>query len=238
MDTFLFDLDGTLLSLDMKLFEKLYFESMTNNFIDLIEPKQLVSIIMASTKVMIENIENRTNEDVFMEDFGKRINGDLSTYQERFNNYYSTDFHRVKESTAEVQSMNYCIKLLKSKGYNLVVATNPLFPKSAIHTRIQWAGFEPEDFDYISTFETNHYCKPQIKYYEEVLRDINKSPEKCIMVGNDVQEDLIVKSLGVKTYLITNNILHRTDSEIITDYKGNYEDFFEFVKALPEVKPL
>jgi FMN phosphatase YigB (HAD superfamily) len=123
-------------------------------------------------------------------------------------------------------------------GYKIVVATNPLFPKSAIYTRIRWAGFEPEDFDYISTFETNHYCKPQIKYYEEVLKDINKSPQKCIMVGNDVQEDLIVKALGVKTYLITDNMLHRTDSEIITDYKGNYDEFFEFVKALPEVLQL
>ena len=236
MDTFLFDLDGTLLPMDMKLFEKLYFQSIANNFIDLIEPKQLVSHIFPSTKVMIENIENRTNEDVFMADFSKRINGNLSTYQERFNNYYTTDFHMVKESTREVQSMKYSVNLLKKKGYKIVVATNPLFPKLAIYTRIRWAGFEPEDFDYISTFETNHYCKPQIKYYEEVLKDINKSPQKCIMVGNDVQEDLIVKTLGVKTYLITDNILHRTDSDIITDYKGSYDDFFEFVKSLPEVK--
>ena len=56
------------------------------------------------------------------------------------------------------------------------------------------------------------------------------------MVGNDVQEDIIAKNLGLKTYLITNNLLHRTEEKIITDYKGEYEDFYEFVKALPSIK--
>lgn len=236
MNTFIFDLDGTLLPLDMKLFEKLYFQSLSSNFIDLIDPKQLISEIWASTKVMIENIENRTNEDVFMEDFSKRIDGDLSIYQERFNNYYANDFNLVKGATKESEAMKLSVNLLRKKGYKLVVATNPLFPKAAIYARIRWAGFEPEDFDYVSSYETNHYCKPQIKFYEEILGDINKSPEECIMVGNDVQEDLIIKTLGVKTYLITDHILHRTDSDIITDHKGNYDDFFEFVKSLPEAK--
>lgn len=238
MDTFLFDLDGTLLPMDIKLFEKLYFQSLASNFTDLIEPKLLVSYILASTKVMIDNLEDITNEVAFMGDFNKRINGNLSTYQERFNNYYNTDFQMVMEATRKVESIKLCVDLLKKKGYKIIVATNPIFPKAAILARIRWAGLEPGDFDYISTFETNHYCKPQIQYYEEVLKAINKSPEQCIMVGNDVQEDLIVGTLGVRTYLITDHLLHRTDSDIITDYKGNYEDFYEFVKALPEVENL
>lgn len=236
MNTFLFDLDGTLLPMDMKQFEKLYFGGMAGIFHDLIDQKELVSLIWASTKEMVSNTEYRTNEDVFMTDFGNRVKGELAEYQERFNKYYDTEFHKVKQSTREVKSMRESIKLLKGKGYKIVIATNPLFPKSAIHTRIRWAGFEPEEFDYISTFESNHYCKPQIKYYEEVLVDINKSPQECMMVGNDVQEDLIVKTLGVKTYLITDNMLHRTEEDIITDYKGTYEDFYEFVKTLPEVR--
>jgi FMN phosphatase YigB (HAD superfamily) len=233
MNTFLFDLDGTLLPMDMKLFEKLYFQGMAGIFHDLVDPKELVSLIWASTKEMISNTEYRTNEEVFMTDFGKRIKGDLAIYQERFNKYYDTAYHSVKESTREVQSMRDSIKLLKEKGYSIVIATNPLFPKAAIHTRIRWAGFEPEEFDYISTFETNHYCKPQLKYYEEVLKDINKKPEECMMVGNDVQEDLIAKTLGVRTYLIIDNMLHRTEGDIVTDYKGTYEDFYDFVKRLP-----
>lgn len=236
MNTFLFDLDGTLLPMDMKLFEKLYFEGMAKMFNNIMDPKELVSLIWTSTKVMVSNTENITNEIVFMADLAKRIGSDLPLFQERFDEYYETGYHNVKESTREVQCMRDSIYLLREKGYKIVIATNPLFPKSAIHTRIRWAGFEPEEFDYISTFETNHYCKPQIEYYQEVLDDINRSAVECIMVGNDVQEDLIIKTLGAKTYLITDNMLHRTDEDIVTDYKGTYEDFYKFVLTLPHIR--
>jgi FMN phosphatase YigB (HAD superfamily) len=122
---------------------------------------------------------------------------------------------------------------LKSKGYKLVIATNPLFPLKAILHRINWAGLDPDDFIYISSYEKNHYCKPQVKFYEEVLNGIGRKPEECMMVGNDVQEDLISGSLGVKTFLIKDYLLHRTNEPIKTDYSGSYEDFYQFVDALP-----
>jgi FMN phosphatase YigB (HAD superfamily) len=136
----------------------------------------------------------------------------------------------------DIKCIKESVSILKLKGYTVVLATNPLFPEKAIHHRIRWAGFEPEDFSYISTFEKNHYCKPELKYYEEILKDIDKKPYDCLMVGNDVEEDIIAKKLGLTTYLITNNILHRTDEEIITDYSGEYEDFYKFASELPYVK--
>lgn len=235
MNTILFDLDGTLLPMDMALFEKLYFEELTNAFSDIMTPEELISNIWNSTKTMVKNIEYRTNEEVFMEDFSKRVNTNLHELRKRFDEFYNTRFFRVKEAVQDVQCIKECIRILKEKGYKIVVATNPLFPEKAIHHRVRWAGFEPEEFSYISTFEKNHYCKPQLKYYEEILKDIEKTPEKCLMVGNDVQEDLVARKLGMKTYLITDNMLHRTEDEIITDYKGKYEDFYEFTKTLPSL---
>jgi FMN phosphatase YigB (HAD superfamily) len=123
--------------------------------------------------------------------------------------------------------------MLWEKGYSVVIATNPLFPLKAIHHRIRWAGFEPSEFDYVSHYEKNHYCKPQIKFYEEILADIYKNPEECMMVGNDVQEDLVAGKLGLKTFLIKDHLLHRTEEEIAADYQGSYVDFYEFVQGLP-----
>lgn len=235
MDTILIDLDGTLLPMDMPSFEKLYFEGLGKVCADLISPNELVPLIWGSTKAMVRNTEYKTNEEVFMENFSKVIAGDLAVYQKRFDTFYDTEFMNARESVRDVKAMRESIKLLKEKGYTIVIATNPIFPQKATYTRIAWAGFSPQDFAYISTFEKNHFCKPQLNYYEEVLKDINKTPEECLMVGNDVQEDLIAKKLGIKTYLITDNLLHRTDDEIITDYKGNYEDFYEFVINLPKI---
>jgi FMN phosphatase YigB (HAD superfamily) len=235
INTVLFDLDGTVLPMDMKAFEKLYFGAMAAYLSDLTGPQELVKNIWASTNAMIQNLEHRTNEDVFMEDFKTRIDGDLTVYKDRFDKFYDTDFLKAKAAVYESKLMQESIKLLKEKGYTLVIATNPLFPLKAIHHRIRWAGFDPSEFEYITSYEQNHYCKPQLKYYEEILQDIGKKPEECMMVGNDVQEDIIAGKLGLKTFLIKDCILHRTDDEIAADYEGDYESFFEFVKELPSI---
>lgn len=236
LNTFLFDLDGTLLSMDMKLYEKLYFSTMSEALKDLIEPKKLINSIWASTETMVKNLEYKTNEEVFMEDFEKRIDGNLDTYKEHFNKYYDEGFLKTKAAVIENKFIQESIKILKEKGYKIVIATNPLFPLKAIQHRIGWAGFKPSEFEYISHYENNHYCKPQIQYYEEILKDINRSAAECMMVGNDVQEDLIAGEIGIKTFLIKEYMIHRTEEEIVSDYIGSYEDFHQFVEKLPALK--
>ena len=235
LNTFLFDLDGTLLCMDNKLFEKLYFSTMSEALSDLIEPKKLINNVWSSTEVMVKNLEYKTNEEVFMEDFQRRIDGNLEIYKERFNKYYDEDFLKTKAAVLENKLIQEGIKILKEKGYKVVIATNPLFPLKAIEHRIRWAGFEPYEFEYISHYENNHYCKPQIQYYEEVLKDINKDATECMMVGNDVQEDLIAGEIGIKTFLIKDYMIHRTEEKIVSDYIGSYENFYKFVKELPSL---
>lgn len=236
LDTFMFDLDGTLLPIDMNEFEKTYFGEMGNFFCDIIEPKKLVECVWIAAKAMVDNLENRSNEEVFMDEFSKLIDGDINVYKERFDRFYDESFLKLKELVADVPIMRESIKILKEKGYNLVIATNPIFPLKSILHRIRWAGFEPEQFSYISCYENNRYCKPQIQFYEEVLENIGKRPEQCIMVGNDVQEDLVAGKLGMDTFLIEDYMLHRTDDEIKATYKGSYQDFFNFVMNLAPVR--
>lgn len=235
MNTVLFDLDGTLLSMDTKLFEKVYFQELCEYFKDILPRDKLISHIWESTLAMVNNTELRTNEEVFYEEFGKNVGGNTNLFFEKFNEFYDTSFHKVKNFVKFEPSINDSVRILKEKGYTLVIATNPLFPQKAIHHRIRWAGFSPEDFSYISTFEKNHYCKPQLHYYKEILKDIKKEPQECLMVGNDVQEDLIASKLGIKTFLIKDNIIHRTDEDIEYDYCGSYNDFYKFVQKLPGV---
>lgn len=235
LNTIIFDLDGTLLPLDMEKFAHAYFKEMGIAFHDMIDPKQLIDSIWKATDIMIDNLEPRTNEEVFMEAFSKLIDGDLDVYKTRFDRFYDEGFLKVKETTSSLPIIKDTVNILKEKGYNVVIATNPMFPRKAIIHRIHWAGFSEEDFSYITCYENNHYCKPQIQFYEEVLRDIGKTPEECMMVGNDVEEDLVAGKLGMDTYLITDNLLHR-GSEICCTYKGTYEDFYSFVQELKPVK--
>lgn len=236
MNTVLFDLDGTLLPMDVDIFTKHYLKELSSYFSDIMDSKQLINYIWTSTEEMVANIEEVTNEDVFMNKFQNLINDDIKVYRDRFDEFYNTNFLKLKGCTVEMPYVKKSVDLLKKKGYEMVIATNPLFPLTAILHRINWAGLDPSDFIYITSYERNHYCKPQIQFYQEVLKDINKKPSECIMVGNDVQEDLVSKELGIKTFLIEDYIIHRKNEPINTDYQGSYEDFYKFTQSLPSLK--
>ncbi len=81
-----------------------------------------------------------------------------------------------------------------------------------------------------------HYCKPQLKFYEEVLESIEEDASSCLMVGNDVGEDMIASKIGIKTYLIEDYAINKDKENINIDYRGNYKDFYEVVRELPSLK--
>lgn len=233
--TVLFDLDGTLLPIELDDFQNVYFEALTTKLNDIVGPKQLIKMIMASTKAVVENTDKVKNEVVFMDALKSFVGEDnLKVYQERFIDFYNNEFSVLKTVINPNQHMIEAVSLLKEKGYDLIVATNPLFPKIAIEKRIRWAGFDVSDFTYITSFEDNHYCKPHPIYYQEILDETNKNPKECMMVGNDRLEDLIAAKLGIKTYLITDHLIER-DVDLMPDHTGRYEDFLHYVKNMPDV---
>ena len=128
------------------------------------------------------------------------------------------------------------IDILKEKGYELVIATNPLFPFEAVKARVEWANLDIDDFKFVTSIETSSFAKPNINYYKEILDEIKKDPDECFMVGNDVLEDLVIRELGIKTFLINNHILNRHNLDYISDFEGDYNDYLKFVKSLPDIK--
>ena len=235
INTIMFDLDGTLLSIDMKEFERIYYKSLSKFFKDIVSAEDFMKIIYSSMKTVIENTEKRTNEDVFMEALKERVQDDFHLYEKRFDEYYNSDFSLLKEAVTIRAEITEATDLLKEKGYELVIATNPLFPEKAIEQRITWSGVNRDHFSYVSFLERNHYTKPNVAYYEEILESINKQPEECMMVGNDALEDMVAKKIGITTYLITDHLLNRHDIEVIADHKGDYTDFLTFAKEMPHL---
>ena len=234
--TFLFDLDGTLLPMDFDKFMELYFGHLGLYFKDEMDPKLLAKYIMMSTEEMVRAKNNETNETVFMNHFATLIDGDIEKYKKMFIDFYNTEFEHVKASTYESVEMRKSVDLLKEKGYEVVIATNPLFPLIANYHRIRWAGFTPDEFSHITSFEENTYCKPHLEYYQEIFDKINRNPQDCYMVGNDVYDDLSVGKLGVETYLITDCMLNKHNQKNTATHTGNYKDFYQFVVNLETLK--
>lgn len=235
IDTFLFDLDGTLLPMDTQTFIDTYFRELCRVFSDITNPKALAESVMRATETMIDNVEPITNEEVFVKEFSRLVDGDIDKYMERFDSFYDNQFDSIKKATYELPFISECIRMLKSKNYTTAIATNPIFPRKAIHKRIEWSGLDIRDFSHITSYECCHYCKPNIQFYEEVLSVLDKRPEQCIMVGNDVQEDLIAAKLGMQTFLIKDNMINRNNEKIEATYSGSYNDFYKFVQDIMAV---
>ncbi len=233
--TVLFDLDGTLLPMDRDAFEKAYVGSFAQYNADVISPQDLLTALMGATDSMIENQEKTAvNEVRFYEHFKSYMDADtFAAIDAKLDHYYSVEFDVVKAVTSQSQAMVDSVAYLKESGKQLILATNPLFPKVATDKRIAWSGVDLTDFMDVTRFEENHFCKPQLQYYTEILEDHGLKAEECLMVGNDVEEDLIARELGMKTMLLTDDLIYRnTDTPIECDWSGTRQEFLQKIKEL------
>jgi len=100
---------------------------------------------------------------------------------------------------------------------------------------MQWAGLNPEDFDLITTYENSSYCKPNMEYYKSILNTIHKEPGKCMMVGNDVKEDMCAAKLGMDVFLLKDCLICSEEEDISHLKQGSFDELLEFIQKLPNV---
>ncbi len=226
----LFDLDGTLLPMDNDEFTKAYFGSLAKRMAGIgYEPQKLIESIWYCVKAMVTNDGSRTNEQAFWENFCKIYGEKALEDKVHFDKYYRTDFKDIKQLCKPDENAKELINKLKEKGIRLILATNPLFPKIATESRIRWAGLEPSCFEYFTTYENSSYCKPNPLYYKEILEKLELKACDCLMVGNDVDEDMVAKDLGLNVFLLESCIINRNNKDISLYNKGGFEELFDYL---------
>lgn len=232
--TILFDLDGTLLGLDLDTFTKPYLYNIYNfSFKDLMSLEQCAKTIYQTVSDMVEDDTYQVDIEKFYRLYKKYYDySDLSVFRKKVESYYDSDkYFELEKYTKRQPFMIEAVKYLKSKKYKIVIATNPIFPPQAIKERIKWAGLDVSDFEFVTYSDEFHYIKPNLKYYEEVLTKLNiKDNSEVLMVGNDVEEDMIASKLNVHTYLITDYMISRFGNEKNIREKGSSEDFLKYIK--------
>lgn len=228
-----FDLDGTLLPMQQDEFAKLYFSSLSKRLSQFgYEPNKLIESVWSGTLSMIKNNGKISNEEVFWDKFAE-IYGDQSRLDNKnFDEYYKTDFGLVKNACKCNRLVKSVIARLKSNGYKLVLATNPIFPAIAVDKRLEWAGLNRRDFEFCSSYENSYYCKPNIEYYRSLIKRFCLKAEECLMVGNDVSEDMVARELGMNVFLLTDNLINKYNKDISDYPQGNFNDLLELLLVL------
>ena len=225
-----FDLDGTLLPLNQEIFTKAYFHALTAAMQPYgYEPEKLIQTIWKGTGAMVRNDGRKTNETVFWNIFREVYGNDYDC--EIFNRFYKQKFDTAKAVCGFNPQANEAIQTLKQAGYALVLASNPIFPMVAQQHRMQWAGVDPSDFTYITSYENSFYCKPNPAYYQALTQTIGCRPQDCLMVGNDVTEDMVAQTTGMKVFLMTECLINPKNTDISVYPHGGFRELLDFVKA-------
>ncbi len=227
----LFDLDGTLLSMNQEEFLKKYFKllaiHMENNGFD---GAKIIDSIQQGTIAMLKNNGLETNEDIFWKTLSAIYNYNIKEKEYIFEKFYIDGFPNLIDTCGCKPIANKLIKYLKQQGYKIVLATNPLFPSIATETRIKWAGLDINDFELVTTYENSKACKPNLIYYKNILNELNVDANDCLMVGNDVDEDMITSQLGMDVYLILDELINKHNLDISIYKQGTLENLLEFIK--------
>ena len=228
-----FDLDGTLLPMDQDIFIKAYLGGLVNLLAPKgYDPKAIAGALWKSTDAMVKNNGAKTNEEVFWDNFCAILGKEVRNEETALEEFYKTDFQKIKDYCGYTPKSKELVDRLKANGITVVLATNPLFPAIATESRIRWAGLSPEDFSVYTTYENSRFCKPNLDYYRVLLDQVGVAPSECLMVGNDVGDDMVAESLGMKVFLLTDCLINKTD-RAVEDFKhGGFDELKKYIEEL------
>lgn len=202
--TFLLDLDDTLLDTHLETFMPAYFQALTAHLAEHSAPSTMLRALLAGVNLMNENEDpTSTLEEIFDADFYRQLGFSKQEMVHIFEQFYDDVFPTLAQHTRQRPDAVPFIEWASACGYRIAIATDPLFPRKATYHRLRWAGFDPERFELVSTFEHFHFTKTHPAYYAEMLGRLGWPEGAVLMVGNDPARDLLpAHRLGLKTYFI------------------------------------
>lgn len=232
LKTVLFDLDGTLLPMDQDTFAQTYFTALAKKLAPRgYDSKALVEGIWAGTYAMMKNDGRDTNEHVFWQTFASQLGERILAEVPVLDQFYREDFDSVASCCGFTPKAKQTVDTLRAMGLRLGLATNPIFPAVATQSRIRWAGCTPDDFEIYTTYETSRYCKPRKEYYRSVIETMGVLAEECLMVGNDVKEDMAAETLGLRVFLLTDCVINKQGADISRYPQGSFDELMAYIKG-------
>ncbi|MBV6395754.1 MAG: Phosphoglycolate phosphatase [Anaerolineales bacterium] len=202
--TLLLDLDGTLLDTNVETLIPVYFQKLAARLSAHVPTETLLKHLMFGTRAMMANEDPRfTLNEVFDKHFYPQLGVTRAEIHNEIESFYDNIFPSLREIAKPIPGVVEFIEWAFATGHRVAIATNPLFPRKAIEHRLRWAGLPPETYPFhlISSYEQFHFVKPHPAYFAETLGRLGWPDGPVVMIGNDVEQDLIpAAALGLATY--------------------------------------
>ena len=210
--TLLLDLDDTLLNTNLESFVPAYFQALAKELAPQIAPELMFRALISGMRLMNESEDfSHTLQEVFDAEFFPQINIPRDALESDIENFYDNVFPTLAGLTSQRPDAKPFVDWAFSQGFRIAIA---LLPRKATYHRLRWAGFEPEQFELISTFDHFHFSKTHPAYYAEILGRLGWPDSPVLVVGNDVERDIRpAQMLGLATYHVDGEPAPRSGPE-------------------------
>lgn len=209
--TLLLDLDDTLLNNDIETFLPGYLKALARFLADRVDPEKMIPQLLSATRQMVENQHPaRTLEEVFDAAFYPSLGVTKEDLREPITAFYETVFPTLRNLTSPRPQAVRLVEEAFARGWQVVIATNPLFPRRAIEHRLAWAGLPVERYPFrlVTSYEHLHFAKPHPTYYAEILAQLGWPVQSVAMVGNSLNDDLLpAAQLGIPCFWLSEDVI-------------------------------
>lgn len=227
----LFDLDGTLLPMEQNAFIHAYFGALAKKVAPLGFAKDpFLASMWKGTGAMLKNDGTRTNREAFWDAFAAIWGEETRALEVELTEFYQNEFNAARSVVGPVRPVRALLGALRARGLTLCLATNPVFPRVAVETRLSWIGLSCADFAHVTTYETSRFCKPNLAYFRDTLAAIGKAPGECLMIGNNPVDDMSSLALGLSGFLLTDYLENETGADITAYPRGDFAALVDFLE--------
>ena len=202
--TLLLDMDGTLLDVEMRCFLEAFFPLAAARFGEPAQTPRIAEALAAAAQAMAAARDGaRTVDHVFLESFGAAVGRTTAAVRTAFSAFYRDEFERLSRLVRPLPGARAFVDAALERGYELVLATNPVFFLEPIRARVRWAGLADVPFTLVTGAELMFWTKPHAGYYRQILALTGRRPHQCLMVGDDPRMDMAAKEAEIATWLAT-----------------------------------
>lgn len=230
--TALFDLDGTLLPVELDFFLTHYMDGLSRYFMSAMNGDFFREALLGATYETVGNLDPAVgNLDAFRLAFTRRTGMAWEDVWPTMDRYYREDYSLLRRYVPACLSAKGVVAECVKDGWQIVLATQPIFPETATRERMRWCGVDEMPWRLVTTLDNMHFCKPHVQYYAEISDAAGLDPARCVMVGNDMQEDMVAKRLGMKTILVEDLLIDR-GQDLAPDLRGRLADVPAMLESL------
>jgi FMN phosphatase YigB (HAD superfamily) len=232
IDTVLFDLDGTLVEVDMQRFVPAYLRRLTEQLSDLCGPLQVAEVMRRAVTEMLHCSSGQTTmEEVFLNRLTTACGISAAQYRMRLERFVHEDLPELQPLVKGHPLARELLETCIDNGWRAVLATNPIFPRHVVDARVAWGGLEQIPFTAVTAYETARYCKPHPGYFHDLMNALDVPAAACLMVGNDTEHDLSAGKVGLQTCLLSTWRIDRVGGAYSADWEGYHDELLALFRG-------